>query len=318
MNVLIFVTTILMLLSLMTYARLETYRNSQAFQSIFKHYMQETERGVINGQAQTVYESIVVKEDDKKGETKKNPAIDANPRIAIGLLFDPTRDSQVKDWEQTKILLKNLIETLYDKQPFYQKIHQQRPVFIDELINAIMKTVDDLPAEKKPKKTTDLGNLKLLDPVLDDALYKILHGAPNLNVVTYEQKRVEQQNDSNKFSEDDIATTGENVESGQESDTYQSPGGYYSLLDYVTGKKKPKIRIYLAPRNVLLAIFKDETTVDTIINERESLYRQAVDSEKMEPFNESFKNQFEKLRDQAIDPETLNFSVSKTNPKYYR
>lgn len=308
-----------MLLSLMTYARLESYRNSQAFQTIFKHYMQETERGVINGQAQTVYDSIVVKEeDDKKGETKKNPAIDANPRIAIGLLFDPKRDSQAKDLEQTKVLLKNLIETLYDKQPFYQKIQHQRPTFIDELIHSIMKTVDDLPTEKKPKKTTDLGNLKLPDPVLDDALYKILHGAPNLNVLTEEQKSADQQNDSNKFSEDDIATTDEEVESGQESDAYQSTGGYYSLLDYVIGKKKPKIRVYLAPRNVLLAIFKDDATVNSIMVERESLYRQAVDSEKMEPFNESFKNQFEKLRDQAIDPETLNFSVSKTNPKYYR
>lgn len=315
MNVLIFVTTILMLLSVMTYARLESYRNSQAFQGIFKHYMQETERGYINGQAKTVYDSIVVKEDDKKGEAKKNPAIDANPRIAIGLLFDPKRETQAKDLEQTRILLKNLIEILYSKQPFYQKISQQRPVFIDELLNLIIQTVDALPAEKKLKKTTDLGNLKLPDPVLDDALYKILHGAPNLNLVN---ESVEQLNDSNKFSEDDISTAGENNESGHELDEYKSPGGYYSLLDYVIGKKKPKIRVYLAPRNVLLAIFKNDETVDSIINERESLYRQAIDSDKMEPFNESFKNQFEKLRDQAIDPETLNFSVSKTNPKYYR
>lgn len=319
MNVLIFVTTMLMLLSLMTYARLESYRSSQAFQIIFKHYMQEKERGYINGQAEEVYKSIVVKEKEKEEGTKKSPAIDASPRIAIGLLFDSKREG--KDWDQTRVLLKNLIKNLYANQPFYQKIEQGRPAFIDDLLSAVTQAIDDLPSEKKPKKAADLAHLKLADPVLDDLLYKILHGAFYMDIVTDGQQQVEdQQNDSNKYSEDDIATTEDDNEGSNGFDEYKSPEGYYSLLDYVTAKKKPRIRVYLASRNVLLAVFQEPATVNAIINERESLYHQTAGSKQMdmEQLNETFKNQFEKLRDPAIEPDTLNFSVSKTNPKYYR
>jgi hypothetical protein len=319
MNVLIFVTTMLMLLSVMTYARFESYRNSHAFQLIFKDYMEEKERGEINKQADRVYRDIKVKEKEegKEGQ-KKNSRIDASPRIAIGLLFDRSRDNQQKDWEQTKILLKNLIITLYEHQPFYQKIEAGRAGFVDDLIASITQEIDKLPKEKELKKTGDLANLLLPDPVLNELLYKILHGAFYMDDP---HKLVEQVDPltGDAIAEEEIPTTDNEVEPGKNTEEFKSPQGYYSLLDYVTGRKKQKIRVYLAPRNVLLAVFKkDAGVVDNIIDERERLFHLADNADQMEHLNETFKSQFESRRDSAIDEESLNFSVSKTNPKYYR
>lgn len=320
MNVLIFVTTILMLLSIMTYARLESYRNSQAFQIVFKHYMQDKERGFINGKADDVYKSIIVheKEEEKPGEdkAKKNPRADGSPRIAIGLLFEKNRDSKKDDWDQTRILLKKLIINLYENQPFYQKVAAGRPMIVDDLIAAITQAIDQIPDDKALKKTGDLANLKLADPVLDSLLYKILHGAFYMNAHIDGQNLVLPEVSTDNISDDDSEAMSD--EPGQ-SVEYKSPEGYYSLLDFVTGKQKPKIRVYLAPRSVLMAIFKnDKPTVENIIQERERLFQQASHSDQLDQLSESFKNQFERLHDHDINDETLNFTVSKTNPKYYR
>lgn len=298
-----------MLLSIMTWARLESYRNSQSVQIVFYDY---NERSYINNQADRVYGSIIVQ--DKEQKPNRNARVDASPRIGIGLLFEPNRGAQAEDWEQTKVLFKKLIHSLYDGQPFYKKIIAKRPLLIDELIDAITKAIDLLPKEKLPKKTGDLANLVLDDFELNQFLYQILRGVPTINGANPEQKESEGQ-----FNLKQDVTSNENEEEVSPSaDEYRSPEGFYSVLDYVTGKKNQKIRVYLAPRSVLLAIFSDRTTVENIINERESLFQQALTSEKMDALSETFKNQFERMKDPSIDGNSLNFSVTKTNPKYYR
>jgi len=72
MNVLIFVMTMLMLLSLLTYARLESYRNSQVFQIFFTYYMEKDERGYQNLAAEKLYKKI--KAPGKKTSEEPSPA----------------------------------------------------------------------------------------------------------------------------------------------------------------------------------------------------------------------------------------------------
>lgn len=314
MNVLIFVMTMLMLLTLMTYARIDSYRSSQAYQIIFKHFMQEDERGYINKGADKGYEDIKVNEKkEPTEEKKKNNKVDASPRISISLLLDPKRNEKEKEWGQSKILLGNLMRTLYSKQPFYLKLEAEHPGFVDDLIQAITQAIDELPKEKKPKKPMDLGNLRLSDPKLDRVLYKMLNGALLLNVVTDEQKNAI----ANDAAEVEVETNVDDDSS--DADEYKSPEGYYSLLDYLTERPSKQVRIYLAPRNVLLSIFSDsEATVNAIIRERESLYRQVMAGSDPEQLSESFKNQFLKSKVSAIEDDTLNFTVNKTSPKKYR
>lgn len=320
MNVLIFVMTMLMLLSLMTYARLETYRTSQTFQTIFKHYMQEDERGYINVQAKKAYKGIKVTEKEGKKSTPKK--IDASSRIGIGLLFNSDREAKGKDWEQTKALLKNLMRTLYEDQRFYKKLEAERPNFVDDLVPAIIRAVDELPKEVRPKQAVGLSNLELSDSQLNRVLYKMLHGAKYADVLTDEQrKNLEQQNSfavKDNSSSADVEAASNEEESSDDADEYKSPEGYFSLLDFVNSGSKPKIRVYLAPKEVLQAIFKDQGTVNSVIEERQRLYQQADSDGDIGQLSESFKNQFIKLKDPSIEDDTLNFTISKTNPKYYK
>jgi len=316
MNVLIFVVTMIMLLSVMTYARLESYRNSQAFQVIFKQYMQEDERGYINQQAKVAYDKIKV--GTKKG-AKSSKKINASPRLAIGSLFNSDRASKEQEWTQTKVLLKNLIKNLYSVQPFYKKMEQEDPSFVDHLITAITQAIDDLPKEKRPKKPSDLATLTLEDPKLDRMLYEILRGASYMVVVTDEQKMLAEQKNSNalKPNESEAETSEDEEDASEEEQEFKSPPGYFSLLDFVTGYSKP-VRIYLAPKEVLQSIFPGNEIVQSIMEERERLYKQAMNDGDTQQLSETFKEQFLKMKDPSIDDKALDFSINKTNPKRYR
>lgn len=316
MNVLIFVVTMIMLLSVMTYARLESYRSSQAFQVIFKHYMQEDERGYINLQAKNTYDNIKV--GTKKGN-KGAKKINASPRVGIGLLFDSSRVSKDQEWTQTKILLKNLIRNLYSAQPFYKKMEQENPSFIDDLIAAMTRAIDDLPKEKRPKKPSDLATLTLDDSRLDRMLYEILRGASYMIVVTDEQKILAEQKNTGvlKSNEPEGEASEDEEDAGEEDKEFKSPPGYFSLLDFVTARSKP-VRVYLAPKEVLQAIFPGNEIVQSIMEERERLYKEAMNDGDTQQLSESFKEQFLKLKDPSIDDKALDFSVNKTNPKRYR
>lgn len=321
MNILIFVMTMLMLLSLMTYARLESYRDSQALQKVFKHYMEREERGYINLRAGKVYEKIKVteKKKEEEGEGKstsdKPPpktAINASSRIGIKPLLDSNRDKNEKEWLQTQLLLKKLMRILYEKHPFYQDLEKERPFFLDELIREITRTIDDLPKDKKPKTAKDLANLKLADPYLDDILYKMLNGA--LYDTQMQAKKAEK---SEAPEEPSVESGSDNGESTNGADEYKSIEGYYSLLDFVTDRSGPKIRVFLAPREVLQTAFQDLNTVDSIIEERQRLHDKAKQGDDVNELKEIFKNQFERMKDPNVEEDSLNFSVSKTNPKYY-
>lgn len=318
MNILIFVITMLMLLSLMTYTRLELFRNSQAFQMIFKHYMEESERAYINQGAETAYGSIEVSQKNdtpKEKQTKKAKPVGTSPEIGVKLLLDPTRDGKEKEWTQTKILLKNLIRTLYSKQPFYLKIEEERPSFLDELIRGITAAIDQLPPDQRPKEAKDLANLELSDPVLDKVLYKMLHGALYSDDVSEEKTKDPFKQILIRETKEEATVDDEDLKKEIE---FQSPEGYYSLLDFVTAKYTPKVRVYLAPQEVLQAVFLDPATVESVLIEREYLYKRALADEDANELSETFKNQFQRLKDPALDDESLDFSVSKTNPKYYR
>lgn len=315
MNVLIFVTTMLMLLALMTYARLETYRSSQMFQLIFEHYMQKDERGYINMVANKVYEAT-------KGSSKQSKAaqkVPASPRVIIGKLFKKTEGQQSpQEVASVTALLKNLMMTLYADQPFYTKIQEQRPSFLDEIIAALIYAVDQLPDDKKPKKAEALANIELGDKQLDDALYKMLHGAPykemydnNPQDLVSEQPKEVEESDEDPSDESVVE---------KEAEEHQSPKGYFSLLDFVTLQPLDKVRVYLASREVLKALYRNDALVDEIIRKRNEIFHETklADDEGMKSLSESFKNEFDNRQDPAIHDDILDFTITKTNPKKYK
>lgn len=318
MNVLIFVMTLLMLLSLMTYARLDSYRSSQTFQIIFKYYMENDERGYINLQAKPTYNSITVKTNADK--PKKGPKVEGSPRIGVIQLLDKKiRDSKPKEWFQTQILLKNLMRSLYEKQPFFESTLESNPALLDELIASIVNTVDALPKDQKLKAIKDIANLKLTDPQLDQILYKFLQGSPckvlPLSTTAQDKEIKVKVEEAPKEQLEDKSQAEPIPEEAQTE--FQSPKGYCSLLDFITAESTPKVRIYLASREVLSAIFHDPGVVNEIIAERKQLYKQAIGDEDTKELSNAFKDRFDRLKDSAISEESVSYDVTKTNPKDY-
>ncbi len=316
MNVLIFVMTMLMLLSLLTYARLETYRNSQIFQVIFNRYMEQEERGYINLAADKQYMKTkgLAKKKDGAEKKKSELPVAATPRISLAALVDKKlRDAKPEEWKQTQIMLKNLIYTLYGDQTFFRQAIDNQPSLLDDLINALTNTIDDLPKEKKIKKASGLATLSLPNKELDTILYKMLHGAPYLDIppATTEETVIVQSKDTQEEEDQDDPTL------EKEADEYRSPEGYYSLLDFVNLSSMPKVRVFLAPREVLMAIFHEPTIVNDIIAQRQQYFNQALDGKPTKELSETFKNQFDQRRAPEIDAKALDFSVTKTNPQNY-
>lgn len=311
MNVLMFVMTMLMLLALMTYSRLDAFRSSQVFQSIFKYYMEVDERGYFNLKADPMYEGIKV--NTKEGKGGGGPKAEGSPRLGIALLVDQKqRESKPKEWTQTKLLLKNLIETLYKDQPFYKEAIEKRPSLPDELINAITHAADALPKDKKITNASDLANLKLADPELDQILYKILQGATYKDI---NGKRTTENDEEVVEPEVDQSQADESL--ANEGTEYKSVKGYFSLLDYVTTNSTPKIRVYLAPRAVLQSIFIKPEIVQSIIDERKQLYRQVIKGADPKELTTTFKDRYDRDKEPGVAEESLNFTVTKTNPKTY-
>lgn len=314
MNVLIFVMTMLMLLALMTYARLETYRNSQVFQILFENFMQKDERGYINMVAEKKYETTKGStRESGKGSTKK---VAASPRVSLNLLFKKTeKEGAPQAVEHFKALLKNLMTTLYEEQPFYQQIYEKRPSFIDDIVAALIRTVENLPENQKLKKTTDLANLTLGDDQLDDTFYKMLHGAPYKEV--FERVEAPPEEKAEEVQSDEDPSDSSIIE--KEAEEHQSPKGYYSLLDFITLQPLDRVRVYLAPKEVLKAVYRNDAIVNDIIRKRGELYHQAqlTDSDGIKSLSESFKNEFQNRQDPTVGDDVLDYTVTKTNPTKY-
>lgn len=307
------VMVMVMMLTLMTYAKLETYRSTQILDKYFNHYMEFEERGNINKKAIDQYKLTKMSSKastPKAGASKTTPATPkSRPRLSLDKLMDKKfAKENPEKWEQLVHLLHNLTDQLYGAHPFYQEALAHNPNAIEDLAKQVTKAVDKLDKEKRPKTTKDLANLELESPELNEFFYKMLLGAPYKDVLA-EPKLTDGEADTD---EDDSTLE-------QEAEEYSSPLGYYSLLDFITLGKSDKIRVYLAPRDLLMAIYHDPAVVDELIKARQDLYKLALgkDDNKFNDLTESLKQQFEHRRDGTINSDQLDYTVNKTNPKEY-
>lgn len=321
MNVLIFVMTMLMLMAIITYAKLETFRDSQAYQVIFENYMQADERGAIKVAAQKNYDTPASTNSGSTGT--KVPAI---ARVSIRLLVDAKeRKAHPKETAELAALLKNLMTVLYGNQPFFQEIEKTRPTFLDEIISSIEKASDALPKDQAITRAKGLSNLNLGDPELNEVFYKMLHGAPAKEFATTPPKEEnilptllsEKREPEIEPKETDEATRLAKLEAKE----YTSSQGYYSLLDFISADKIYKIRVYLAFPPILKSIFNEDATVDEILKTRKELYRSLVNNNDEKPdtkqANSVFKGQFDSRRNPAFDETILDYNVTPTNPAKY-
>lgn len=317
MNVLLFVSTMIMVMAMLTYARLETYRSFSLLQEHFNTYMVKNERGYINQTAKWWYDTSRA---TKKGNSNKTKKSEGRSRLSFLFFIDKAKkETNIQIYPQIYLLAKKLMYVLYKNQPFFIEMEQQRPDILDILLNSLM-VADNLPKEQKIKKAEDLANLDLGDPVLNIFFYKMLKGTE----MTQDQKpKIEPKVLSMvelefKPQEED---KGEEDDEGGDTDIkeeYHSPENYYSLLDYITIEDSTKIRVFLAPYGILLALFDDPILVRNIMEYRQDLFTKLTnDTLKAPEASDQFKNLFLPRVDPTFNENILDFSVTKTNPKNY-
>jgi len=334
MNILPFVITMIMLLALLTYARLETYRDSATLQAVFKHYMQKLEREGVNKREIAWYELKHASSNKKGGAPSKdkNPRSSSSSRLSFYALINTDDKAPAqKQSADTQELAKKLIFTLYAHQPFFIEMEQHRPGFVDEILSRISLASAALPQEQKIKKTQDLANLSLDDIQLNEVFYKMLKGTPKPD--EQEQRPSEEIEDAQIKQTDEEA-----VEPKQHAEPIapkpQIPHtGYPSLLDYITIKNTSGVRVYLASKPLLSAMF-GESTADAIITFRNELYQQVNNEsitaqEATSQFQGRFGNSLNTpsgtsgtsgpsgTPGASGGPSNFDFTVSKTNPKLY-
>ncbi|MBA2728425.1 MAG: hypothetical protein H0U49_09675 [Parachlamydiaceae bacterium] len=95
MNILLFVTSLLMILSLLTYARIDNFRYFMGMQSEFERYMRSVERVYINKSAENWYETSRAKKKDPSGPQ-------APPGQALQKPNDPNKKPEPKDDDPNK------------------------------------------------------------------------------------------------------------------------------------------------------------------------------------------------------------------------
>lgn len=314
MNILLFVTAFIIILSTLTYAKIDNFRTFAATEAQFEMYIEKIENAYGNMVAKRWYDTTIAKR--TATANSRQAAAASSPRLAIKILFDPKM--QQKDpgaYQQTLTWLKQLMIKLYGAYPFLKEALEKRPSILDELVDRIKRTVEELPEADRPKEASDLANLNLGEE-LQTVFYLMLKGCPIDNKeisnttkrkISYTPPQKHPNPEENDDDENDVA---------EAANEYKSEDGYDSLLNYITMKNTTKIRVFLAPREVLAVVFGSDTA-ETILATRHQLYLAVVRGDlPADQATQQFKSQFESYM-RGSNPLMLDFKVSKTDPQNY-
>jgi hypothetical protein len=301
MNIFLFVITLLMLTATITYKRLEQFVASQVQAQQWVRLMQMDERDRYNSKI------LCSKQKTRKKLEKSTPAEqsteESKPKtppgygqIYQGFLVDQEfREAHSEILPLYQEVLKNLIFILYADQPFYKDLNKRRPGFIDQFLSEIQSSAEAYKQKDKIKNIRNLLYASWSDPDFSNAFGLMMQEG-----LIYK---------GSSYSMDERNGNDESDESEPPSPK-KARRNFQTLDDFITNKNSDgKIRVYLAPRELLLAIYQDPAMVSKIIETRESLYRD-VKYHKKQP-SEATKI-FEEFKNSRYDP-ILDFTVTTTD-----
>lgn len=317
MNILLFVMSMLMVFTIMTYAKLDSYRNTAGVEGEFTRYMEMIERTYINNSADRMYDKVTFSRaasepqkdlPDKATAPKEAPPPQPPPapkgkssgRLSLYPLINAEeRAKNPQAYANTAALLKGLIDTLYAGHVEFQQLLQKHPQLVSSLLERISRVAEELPKGKKITKPTQLSNLKLGDD-LDEALYMILKGCPG----------VKPPNDIKQVSD----KAEDDADDSQEAEEFTSDKSTNSLLNFVDMHKSLKVNIYIASKPLLLTLYGDPAIVDKIIEKRFQLFRALTQKELNDTEASSrLKAEFQLGDDSSL----LDYKVTRSDPRRY-
>ena len=261
MNILIFVMALLMLMASITYSSLNRFVKAE----VQAHEWQER----IRAQARVKYNQSLyalskpkVKEEAKPPEPKKEDKKAEKPKAEMGkgiipgqFLLNPSfRQQHPDDLIKYGELFKAVARQLYFEQPFFKNLEKDRPQFLDE----IMREIVEISERGKPiANFNKLMFEKWSDPNLKRAFSLMLAESPSY------RKPVKV-----KIEKDD--------EEKEKEESIINRNGIITLNDYFHFIYKDKIRLWLAPKPVLIALFRNSELVDALMQDRKQNYPKLI------------------------------------------
>lgn len=326
MNILIYVITIVMMLTTIAYAKLEMFRSSIGYQAIFREAIETKERANISQLGYEMYGAITLRKnitsspasEDKEQkpedkEQKLKGRVVANPRINFNLLLNRMeRENHPKEYALTRSLIKELISELTKGDREINRRLEVRPSLIDDLLNEIEIAAEFLPKKVKITTPEALTKLEFRDSSLKEVFYLILNGRVQHETPKVVENMVQEQ----IIADDLLEDNDEEINAKAESLESIAPSGVESIINYTTiDKKTQRIRVYLAKPAVLKAIFKKDEIVQKIIESRQNLFKQ-IRRKNNDLSKEQATQQFEETYLSLVPDlkDVLDFTVSNTNP----
>lgn len=284
MNILLYVLTLLTAMSIMTFARLQTFLNVATVRQEYACLMGEEDRIAMNQIQTKLYDTH-----NGKGTKKENgKKTDATRKVNFILFVNrDLREQNDPAFQTLNTIIKSLMTNLYKKEPFYIKIQETKGDPSEVLMAQITRVADEREGNTVVKSLGNLKTLDLQDPELQELFSKMLGGEKE-----YKEKS---------------------------SCPKPSKPSYPSLLNYIEIKKHKDgsiqpIRIQLAPPEVIEAIFIDPNIVDEIISTREELRNQSgkLGSTEQQVASQEFERLFKSRLPGNLDQNLFDFTITTT------
>lgn len=254
MYILILVTTLLMMLSIMGYTRMEIFRSSMGLQYEYERYMEKKELAAYNQIEKEKYQA-------EKSSSKKKQETPGPPKpfakLNVSSLFEEKPQASPEYQDFVRATLTRILAANYSSLPFFQNTHTQPAEFVEALITkgkekgVCRPNVDSMEA---------LTEIAFDDLKMREAYYLMLKGA-------------------------------------KEGDPKE--GSYPPLLELLTFQKgETPIRLYLAPKGLLLALYQgDAAYAEKVMQVRKEIFKKVKSSKAL------FKDEEEEKGSEALQEE---------------
>lgn len=275
MNILPLILALVLVVSVLTVERLEKFKNQSIIQKEYQQFLKESERQVFNQREKRLF-----KQYDKDLK-----------QLTFRYIFDKeAREKHPNEAKQYRMLLIDLMKIVYGEAAFYKKLVRENDKFLEEMLTAVEKAADEA-ADNTIRQTKDIARLDLGEPELQEAFYFMLKGTIERDKL---MELIEEKEITPKMKEK----------------------AYVSLFTFIDNEgakdKVPAIRVALAPREILKAIFEKDEVVEEILVKRVELGAKDKDS----GADETFKNAFLGKVRQGLDVNLLDFKLSKNSDEY--
>ncbi|MCB1114397.1 MAG: hypothetical protein KDK62_06545, partial [Chlamydiia bacterium] len=158
MNLIIFVLSLILVLSAMSYARLDSFLKSRFHAKEWSWIMQESERDLYNRKQKSCNKKT--EKETKKEESPTSKDSPGNGRISLSWFFKKEfREKNPALFLETKELSQELVKNAWGNQPFYKDLEKEKPDFVSLMFEEIIQLADRASEKDSKAKLTHLEDL---------------------------------------------------------------------------------------------------------------------------------------------------------------